>query len=145
MKVTFETTLEASPETPPQVFSIPQGLVGFPESTTFELFYDPEQQPFRWLRLNGPAALQFVVIEPCGIIPDYEIELFDEDADFLGISESADALVLNVVTVSRTLPATATVNLVGPIVINRHTGLSKQVVLANHGRYSVRHALVTAS
>ena len=145
MKVIFDTTLDAPPEADLRLFQIPQGLVGFPEYKTFDIFFDPEQQPFRWLRLNGPAPLQFVVIEPGGIIPDYEIELFDDDAAYLGIEDSSDAIVLNVVTVGRTLPATATVNLVGPIVINRHSGLAKQVVLANHGRYSVRHALVTAS
>jgi flagellar assembly factor FliW len=33
---------------------------------------------------------------------------------------------------------------VGPVIINRRTGLAKQVVLANHTRYSARHPLVTA-
>jgi flagellar assembly factor FliW len=53
--------------------------------------------------------------------------------------------VLNIVTVSRSLPPTATVNLVGPVIINRRLGIAKQVVLANHSRYSARHPLVTSS
>ena len=145
MKFTSDSTLVAPEETAPQVLRLPQGLVGFPQHTSFELLYDAEQLPFRWLKLNGPIPLQFVVIEPDGIIPDYEVELFDEDAANLGITGSSDALVLNIVTVGRGQPATATVNLMAPVVINRRTGLAKQVVLANHARYNVRHPLVTAS
>lgn len=127
------------------VFTLPQGLIGFPAHTSFELYVDPEQLPFRWLLLQGPETIQFVVIEPGGVIPDYELELFDEDAAQLGIAGPEDAFILNIVTVGRTQPATATVNLVSPVVVNRRTGLAKQVVLANHARYNVRHPLVTAS
>jgi len=142
MKVSTEAV--TPPEPPPQLIRLPQGLVGFPEHTGFELLYNPEQLPFRWLRLLGAEPIDFVVIEPAGVIPDYEVELFDEDASFLGIEKAGDALILNIVAVSRTTPATATVNLVGPVVVNRRTGIAKQVVVANHSRYSARHPLVTA-
>lgn len=143
MKVSTETA--TLPEAPPQIIRLPQGLVGFPDHTGFELLYNQEQLPFRWLRLLGAEPVDFVVIEPGGIIPDYELELFDEDAAFLGITDAADALVLNIVAVSRSLPPTATINLVGPVIINRRTGIAKQVVIANHARYSARHPLVTSS
>lgn len=144
MKVSSDILLAPVETTEPPAFSLPQGLIGFPEHTSFELFADPEQLPFRWLHLRGPETIQFVVIEPGGVVPDYELELFDEDAALLGIDGAEDALILNIVTVSRSLPATATVNLVSPVVVNRRTGLAKQVVLANHARYNVRHPLVTA-
>ena len=121
---------------------LPEGLVGLPEHTSFELLYVPEQLPFIWMRLHGPDPLHFVVIEPGGIIPDYELELFDEDAAFLGISDSADAMVLNIVTVRPGSQATATVNLAGPVIVNRRTGIAKQCVIANYARYSAHHPLV---
>ena len=146
MKVTSDTLLAPLEEAAALPdFTLPQGLIGFPEHKRFELFADPEQLPFRWLYLRGPDTVQFVVIEPTGVIPDYELELFDEDAAFLGIEKAEDVILLNIVTVSQTHPATATANLVSPVVINRRTGLAKQVVLANHARYNVRHPLVTAS
>jgi flagellar assembly factor FliW len=123
---------------------LPHGLIGFPNHQSFELLYQPDQLPFRWLSLRGPDPVHFVVIEPGGIIADYEPELFDEDANFLGIADPADVLVLNIVTVSRTEPVTATVNLIGPIILNRRTGIAKQVVLANHSRYNARFPLVVA-
>lgn len=126
------------------MLKLPQGLIGFPNHTTFELLYQPDQLPFRWLRLHGPDIVHFVVIEPCGIVADYEPELFDDDAQELGIADAADALVLNIVTVSNTEPVTATANLIGPIIVNRRTGTAKQVVLANHSRYDARFPLVVA-
>lgn len=127
-----------------QTLRLPLGLIGFPDSRTFELLFEPDQLPFRWLRLLGPEELHFVVIEPGGIIPDYQPELYDEDAAFLGIQDPSDALVLNIVTVNHTEPVTASVNLIGPIIINRRTGLAKQVVLSNHTRYDARFPLVVS-
>lgn len=125
-----------------QTLRLPEGLVGFPEHKSFELLYVPDQLPFIWLRLHGPDVLHFVVIEPAGIIPDYELELFDEDAALVGITDQADAMVLNIVTVKPGAQATATVNLAGPIIVNRRTGIAKQCVLANYSRYSAHHPLV---
>lgn len=123
-------------------FQLPHGLIGFKEFRSFEIFYQQEELPFCWLRLKGPEVLHFVVIDPMGVIPDYEPELFDDDAGFLGIESSEDASVFNIVTVSDGDPPSAVVNLVGPIVINRKTGRAKQVVLANYHRYSAHHPLV---
>jgi flagellar assembly factor FliW len=117
-------------------------LVGFPDHHTFELTTVEDQAPFMWLHLHGPSTLEFVVLEPHGIIPEYELELFDEDAEFLGIKEASDAIVLNIVTVPNGAPASATVNLAGPVVINRHTGVARQCILSNYTRYSAHHPLV---
>ncbi|RRJ98184.1 flagellar assembly protein FliW [Opitutaceae bacterium TAV4] len=129
----------------PTRLDLPAGLVGFPEHRHAELFHLPGQLPFRWLRVSGPDLLHFVVIEPSGVVPDYTPELFDEDATSIGLATPGDALVLNIVTVSRTEPVTATVNLVGPLIVNRRTGVGRQVVLSNHNHYSPRHPIVTAT
>lgn len=126
-------------------FRLPEGLVGFPEHTHFDLVEVPDQAPFLWLQLQGPSSINFVVLEPNGVIPEYELELFDEDAEFLGIRESSDAMVLNIVTVKNSEPDAATVNLAGPVVINRHTGVAKQCILANYARYSAHHRLIDAT
>lgn len=145
MKVSPENTqTEAAPDSSATI-SIPDGLVGFPEYKSFELLYVPEQLPFIWLRLIGPDPLNFVVIEPGGLVPNYDVELFDEDAAFLGITGSADAMVLNIVTVKPGVQASATVNLLGPIVVNRRTRVAKQCVLANYGHYSAHYPLVDNS
>lgn len=140
---TATAPLPLAPETTPDL-QLPQGLIGFRDYTRFELVFQEDQLPFRWMRLLGPdGELHFVVLEPGPFVPDYEPELFDEDAAFLGLTDPADALLLNIVTVHPGPSSTATINLTGPVVINRRTGLAKQVVLSNHQRYSARHPLVT--
>ncbi len=135
----------ASPPAAANEVSLPFGLVGFPDHKRMEIVYLPEQLPFLWIRLHGPEPLHFIVIEPAGIIADYEPEVFDEDAAALGLTSPDDAMVLNIVCLRQGRPHEATVNLVGPIVINRRTGVGKQVVLANHGRYSAHHLLLGES
>lgn len=126
-------------------FQLPEGLVGLPSHRQFELVQVPDQAPFLWMRLEGPTPLCFVVLEPNGLIPDYELELFDEDAEFLGIRDASDAMVLNIVTVKNGQPEAATVNLAGPVIVNRHTGVAKQCILANYARYSAHHRLIDAA
>ena len=145
MKVSPDLYQPEGVATGSRTYRIPGGLVGFPEHRSFDLVFVPDQEPFLWLQLHGPSPLNFVAIEPQGIIPDYEIDLFDEDADFLGIKESSDAIVLNIVTLRNNRPDAATVNLTGPVIINRHTGIAKQCIVANYFKYSARHPLVASA
>ena len=134
-------------ETPSaNTFTLPGGLIGFEAYKRAELLYQPDHLPFLWLKLTGPSdTLQFVVIEPGGIVPGYEPELFDEHAMELDLSDAGEAMVLNIVTLRRADPLEATVNLVGPIVINRRTCTGRQVVISNYSRYSAHHLLVEKS
>jgi flagellar assembly factor FliW len=142
MKVATATPPAALATVPANEVALPFGLVGFPNHRRMEFVYLPEQLPFLWMRLHGPEPLHFIVIEPAGCIADYEPELFDEDAAALGLTGPEDAMVLNIVCLRPDHPHEATVNLVGPVIINRRTGVGKQVVLANHGRYSAHHPLL---
>jgi flagellar assembly factor FliW len=124
---------------------LPQGILGFEDYHRAELLYSEENLPFLWMRLHGPDVLHFVVMEPSNIIPGYEPEIFDEDAAQLDLHGSADAMLLNIVTLSHTQPVEATINLIGPIIVNRRTRIARQRVLSNHGRYSSQHPLVNHS
>jgi flagellar assembly factor FliW len=124
-------------------FSLPHGIIGFESYRQAELLYQPDHLPFLWLKLTGPRdAVHFVVIEPGGLIPGYEPELFDEHAMELDLEDSPEAMVLNIVTLQRSTPLEATANLVGPIIVNRRTRIGRQVVISNYSRYSAHHPLV---
>ena len=69
-------------------------------------------------------------------------DLSDEDAAYLELKKPEDALIYNIVTLR---PGNATINLKGPIVINRFTMRGKQVVLQNASKWSVRHPLPLAT
>ncbi len=124
-------------------FSLPSGLIGFERYKQAELLYQPDHLPFLWLKLIGPAdVMHFIVIEPGGLVTDYEPELFDEHAMALDLNSASEVMILNIVTLQRQTPVEATVNLVGPIVINRRTRVGRQLVISNYSRYSAHHALV---
>ena len=74
--------------------------------------------------------------DPITIVPDYEFEIADPDAEALGLSDPKDALVLVVLTVHEDPPG-VTANLLGPLVVNVTTGRARQLVLAA-SEYSAR-------
>ncbi len=129
-------------------FTLPQGLIGFADYTHAEILYVQEHLPFLWLKLTGAKesdSVHFIVIEPAGFIPGYEPELFDEDAASLEISDSSEVMLLNIVTMTNQQPVEASVNLIGPIVVNRRTQIGRQLVVSNYQRYSAHHPLADVS
>jgi len=131
-------------DTPPaNEILLPQGLIGFAPYKRAELLYLPDHLPFLWMKLySAHDHLHFIVIEPGGIVPGYEPEIFDEDADQLGLRNPAEAMILNIVTLKNQHPVEATANLIGPLLVNRRTRVGRQLVISNYSRYSAHHALV---
>ncbi|MDA8399522.1 MAG: flagellar assembly protein FliW, partial [Actinomycetota bacterium] len=75
---------------------------------------------------------------------DYTVRIDEDTATELEITNPKDALILNIVT----LPApgqnsTPTVNLLGPIIVNRQTRAARQIVL-HDSDYSVAAPMVRA-
>lgn len=125
-----------------QAVSLPLGILGFEHLKDCLLIAHPEEQPFLRLQAQNDPALMFLLLEPVFALPDYQPDLPDPDVDFLGLKDSQDAQLYNIVTVRS--PGQATINLKGPIVFNRTTGVGKQVILNNAADYSVRHPLPLA-
>jgi flagellar assembly factor FliW len=138
----YPTVLDGTPEN--QIL-LPHGIIGFGAYHRADLHYLPDHLPFLWMKLQGPETIQFIVIEPGGIVPGYEPELFEEDAEALDLRNPAEAMILNIVTLKRQSPVEATVNLIGPVVVNRRTRLGRQLVISNYSRYSAHHVLVEPS
>lgn len=135
-------------ETPPSnEIILPNGIIGFTNYKRAEMLYLPDHLPFLWMKLHSPTDnLHFVVIEPGGIIPNYEPEIFDDDAAALGLRDASDAMILTIVTLIRqATPVEATANLIGPIVVNRRTRVGRQLVISNYSKYSAHYALVDNS
>jgi flagellar assembly factor FliW len=122
---------------------LPLGLLGFEPVKNYALLADPAEKPFAWLKAVGGKTLSFVVIDPFVVLPDYKPEIPESDVNFLGIKQAADALLLGIVTIHG--PNRATMNLKGPVVINRHSHVGKQVIIANATDYSVQHPLPVAA
>ena len=140
MKLATET--QGSPAAAQFMLQLPFGLIGLPKLTSFAIAPIENSFPFLSMKWLGEERMDFVAIDPSGLIPDYEIEVSDEDADALQLSSADDALVLNIVTVHSSRPHFVTVNLVGPLVLNRHTGIGKQIIVLNWNRYSSSFPLI---
>jgi flagellar assembly factor FliW len=118
------------------------GLLGFEQFKDYALIAKPDEEPFRWLQVKGDTSLAFVVVDPFMAHPDYHPDIPQQDVEFLELTEPEDAVLFNIVTLHGA--SNATVNLKGPIVVNRHTGIAKQVIIANASEYSVQHPLPLA-
>ena len=121
------------------VVQLPYGLLGFERVKNYKLLASPSEEPFMWLQMLDDAKHAFLVISPFLVLPDYRPDISAEEVEFLGLNSPADALLLNIVTLRG--HSRGTVNLKGPIVINRHTLLAKQVIPNNVAQYDLQHPL----
>jgi flagellar assembly factor FliW len=119
------------------------GLPGLQDAQKFVLESRPGDAPFLWLRLAQDPERGWVVISPSDCVTDYHPEIPDDEALMLGLKDSRDAVVLNIVTVHPN--GRATVNLRGPIVINHQARIAKQVIPRNATRFAVEHPLATSA
>ena len=137
---TIESETTAAPAT--RSVRMPMGILGFEQTKDYVLVAKPDEEPFAWLQVEGNPTLAFVVIDPFVVLPEYKPDIPPADVEFLGLKDAADALLLGIVTIQGN--NRATVNLKGPLIINRHTLTGKQVIIANAADYSVQHPLPVA-
>lgn len=134
----MEDILEVSAPREITIF-LPCGLLGLEHIKRFILLTDPDEEPFSWLQVMDQSDLAFIVIPGFVAFPDYSPDIPAEDVAFLDLYRPEDALVFNIVTLHSN--GTATVNLKGPVVVNRFTMRGKQVILANAAELSVQQPL----
>ena len=134
--------MESLPVRTENIIHLPFGLLGFESIKKYVLLSEPEDAPFHWLQVLEDPHLAFLVLSPFEVMPDYELELGDEDTGFLKLASPQDALVYNIVTLHP--GGDGTINLKGPVVLNRFSLVGKQVVLTNAARYSLQHPLPIA-
>jgi flagellar assembly factor FliW len=110
--------------------TFPAGLPGFPQLHVFQLapWGAAPDTPFSLMSSTEDPDVGFVVVEPWVFYTDYEFELDQTTSERLALEEPGDSIVLCVVTLGET-PEATTVNLLGPIVVNRHTHEACQAVL----------------
>jgi len=122
---------------------LPHGLFGFEQIQEFVLVSNPGEEPFQWLQVKDDANLAFLVLSPFAVLPTYRPEIPENEIAFLKIEGPEDALLLNIVTMRGS--GEATMNLKGPIVVNRHTLVGKQIIPTNAAQFSVQHPLPMAA
>lgn len=120
------------------------GLPGFPHDHRFTLTsWGGSESPFLLMSSLDDPDVGFVLISPYVFRPDYSFDLDDALAERIGLGAQDDAIVLCIVTLYER-PEDATVNLLGPIVINTVNGEACQAV-QNDRSYEVRAPLAPAA
>lgn len=119
----------------------PAGIPGFGELRQFALAHwgGPDSPYSQLLSLEEPDV-KFLVSPPDAFYDNYAVELEDEQAAMLDLTDPADALVLVVVNLTEPIENT-TANLLGPLIVNTRTRKAAQIVLED-SQYDASYSLV---
>ena len=124
-----------------KVLTFPEGLLGFPADTRFVMIAIEDTDVYWWLQSTDDPALAFLAVIPWQFFPEYEPEIDEVTENMLQLTDPSQAIVLCLVTVRPEADNAITANLLGPLIVNSHTRLGRQIVLSDTG-YPVRAALV---
>ena len=104
------------------------GIVGFPQLTTFALIHDNEKEGgIQWLQSMQEPQFAIPVINPLDVLDTYNPQVEDELLKPIGGLNPENMLVLVTVAVPSDLTKMS-VNLRGPIVINADNKKACQVI-----------------
>ena len=124
-----------------QVITLADGMLGFSECSRYTLMDDEIGEPFMWMQSLDIPSLAFVVIDPAIILPSYHFSVKKDQIKNLDTDNVDDLQVYVIVTMAANI-LDVTVNLQGPLVVNKNKRVGLQVVL-NDPNFSTRHPLFT--
>jgi flagellar assembly factor FliW len=122
-----------------QFLHVPLGLLGFERIKNYLLLSRDEEAPFSWLQVPEDPSLNFLVLPVFLAHSTYQPAFNDDDVAFLGLGSPEDALLYGIVTLRP--PQLPTINLKGPILINRRTWQGKQAIPTNASEFLLHHPL----
>lgn len=125
-----------------KVIHFANGIIGFSDLKDFTLIHNEEegeQAGIRWMQSLQEPAFAMPVVDPLGIIPDYDPEVNDELLTPLGDFKPEEMLVLVTVTVPGNIEEIS-VNLKAPLIINYVNRKACQII-AEGERYAVKYPI----
>lgn len=118
-----------------------KGIPGFRELHEYIIVADEDEESiFAYLQSIEDGGVSFILANPYGLKPDYVANIKDDYIQQLGGGKEEDFTIFVIATVMEEF-ATATVNLLAPIVIQNETRKGMQVILENTS-YTTRHKIV---
>lgn len=122
------------------IFEFIDPILGYEDIKKYTIIDAQKDSPFKWLQAIDRYDVSFPVSIPLFFDIDYEFQIPEESQKKLNITNPDDLLILNIVNIPQANPQLATINLLGPIVININNKKAAQLVL-NSDKYSVRHRI----
>ena len=123
-----------------QIFVFPEGLLGFANCTRYTFVSEEGTAPFKMMQSLDNPSLAFVVVDPLIVKTDYNFQVTQEDLVKIKAKDVDGLVVYAIVTLAGALKD-ATVNLLGPLIINPSTRLGHQFVLMDEA-YTTREPLL---
>lgn len=117
-----------------------EGIPSFEDEKQFVILPWDGDSPFLILQSVTSPSLGFIIINPFEYFADYTIDLNDSTIQKLKIENEDQVAIYTILTVQEPFEHT-TANLSGPIVINVHEQLGKQVIL-NNDKYTTKHRII---
>ena len=122
------------------IFNFVEPILGYEHLSKFILLDHSPDSPFKWLQAAEDPNVAFPVTFPAFFGIDYQFVIPEEKAKQLELTSAENLLSFNITCVPQGNPQNATVNLVGPIVVNMTNKKSMQLVLTNVN-FSTKHKL----
>lgn len=117
-----------------------KGIPGFEDLRKFDINALSGNERIKIVKSLDEKEVSFVTVNPFDFYGDYEIKLSDEVIKELKIGKEEEVLLLNIVTVGKSLDS-STINLQAPLVINVNSKLGKQYIMQN-SKYETKHPLI---
>lgn len=122
------------------IFDFIEPILGYEHLSKFVLLDHSPDSPFKWLQSVEDPEVAFPITFPAFFGIDYQFVIPEEKAKKLELVNADNLLSFNISCIPQGNPQNATVNLVGPIVVNMDNKKSMQLVLTNVN-FSTKHKL----
>ena len=122
------------------IFIFIEPILGYEHLSKFFIVDHMPESPFKWLQSIENGNVAFPITAPGNFGLDYQFIIPEDEAKKLNITKAENILSLNVVCIPQGAPQFATINLLGPIIINTVNKKAMQLVLAN-SNFSAKHKL----
>lgn len=122
---------------PEECLVFPEGLLGFAAQHRYVML-PAAAHGLYWLQSCEEGGLVFLVVDPFAFVPDYGVDVSDDDVVAQGAEGPEDVAVLSIVTLPASPTSACTMNLQGPLLVNLRTRLGFQRVCSDD-RYQARH------
>lgn len=130
--------LEIDPES---IITFTQPILGFQEFRRYILLPGPSEH-LTWLQSTDSADLAFILMDPRAVVPDYAVDLRQQELSELAVASVDDLNVYTLIVVPQD-PSKVRTNLRAPVLINARLRLGKQTIL-DRSNYPIQFYLAQA-
>ena len=113
------------------IFTFPEGLLGFQDLRQFILLDDPNDDIFAWLQSCELPSIAFPVLEPEIFGQYYNVSLTKNENELLKLTPEQKPTFMSIITIPDD-PTQMTANVKAPIAINMQHKIARQCVLQDN-------------